>query len=223
MPSIVTVGTFDRGNIDDVTKILHEFDTEVAPQVAGLRRRQVYTYCDLYVHLQDWDVADEADAHRTITTDPRFQRLEEDLAAHFGECVATPDWDGPTDRPTASGFYLWPAEPLDNLEHLDCIVIVNTQRHEHIPEVSRLFADLDATDFPHKMGTLRRQIFLQRGIYLHIQDFRADGSHEAIGSAWKEADPRFLKIVDDLTPIVPPYNPAENSLATRFYHWAATS
>jgi len=52
------------------------------------------------------------------------------------------------------------AEQLDNLENAHCAVIVNTQHYEHIPEVKRLFAELNATDFPHKMGTLRRQMFL---------------------------------------------------------------
>lgn len=37
VPSIVTVGTFDRYNIAGLTKILQEFDREVAPQVARLR------------------------------------------------------------------------------------------------------------------------------------------------------------------------------------------
>src|SRR5262249_6542590 len=161
------------------------------------------------------------EAYRTIATDPRCTRLDERLSAYFGEYAAPESWDGPIDRPTATRFYLWPADHLDNLERTYSAVIVNTQRQEHIPEGSRLFAESDATDHPHKMGTLRRQIFLFRAIYLHIQDFADADSRKVISDAWTEADPRFLKLVDDLTKIIPPYNPEGGSLATRFYHWAA--
>lgn len=221
MPSIVTVGTFDSDDVADVTKILREFDGDVAPELRRLRRRQVFHYGDLYIHMQDWDAADEGEARRLAATDPRCVQLDERLSAYFGDHAPTEDWDGPVDRPAAERFYLWPAEQLDALERSFSAVIVNTQRQEHIPEVSRLFAESDATDIPQKMGTLRRQIYLWRGIYLHIQDFADTDSIKVISSVWTEGDPRFLQLVDDLTQLIPPYDPAGNSLATRFYHWAA--
>lgn len=220
MPSIVTVGTFDSSGVDDVTKILREFDGEVAPELPRLRRRQVFHYADLYIHMQDWDAADEAEARR-LAADPRCAQLDERLSAYFGDHAPTPDWDGPTDRPAAERFYLWPQEHVEDLEHCFSAVIVNIQRQEHIPEVSRLFAESDETDIPLKMGTRRRQIYLWRGIYLHIQDFADTDSIKVISSVWTEGDPRFLQLVDDLTRVIPPYDPTGNSLATRFYHWAA--
>jgi hypothetical protein len=222
MPSIVTVGNFDSDNAADVSKILQEFDEEIAPEFPQLRRRQIFTYCDLYIHVQDWDVDDASEVHRTLTTDPRCTRLDERLSAYFRGYTAPASWDGPIDHPTASRFYLWPGEHLENLEQTYSAVIVNTQLQEHIPEVSRLFAESDATDFPLKMGTLRRQIFLYRGIYLHMQDFADADSRQVIGAAWKEPDPGFLRLVDDLTKIIPPYNAEGGQLATRLYHWAAS-
>lgn len=198
MPSTVTLGTFDSDNVADVTKVLREFDGEVASELPQLRRRQVFSYSDLYVHMQDWDVADAAEAYRMTTTDPRCTRLNERLSAYFGEYTAAEDWDGPIDQPAAERFYLWPAEQLENLEQTYSAVIVNTQRQEHIPEVSRLFAESDATDIPQSMGTLRRQIYLWRGVYLHIQDFADADSIKAISAVWTDGDPRFLQLVDDL-------------------------
>ena len=221
MPSIVTVGTFDSDNVADVTKIFQEFDGEFAAELPQLRRRQVFYYSDLYVHMQDWDVADAAEAYRITTTDPRLVRLNDSLSTYFGDHAATEDWDGPIDRPTAERFYVWPAERLENLEQAYSAVIVNTQRQEHVPEVSRLFAESDATDIPRNMGTLHRQILLWRGIYLHIQDFAEPDAIKVISAVWTEGDPRFLQLVDDLTQLIPPYDPEGNSLATRFYHWAA--
>jgi hypothetical protein len=221
MPSIITVGTFDSDNVADVTKILREFDDEVASELPQLRRRQLFYYSDLYVHMQDWDVADLDEAYRIITTDPRCTRLNEHLSTYFGGYAAAEDWDGPHDQSRVERFYVWPAERLENLEQTYSAVIVNTQRREHIPEVSRLFAESDATDIPHKMGTLRRQLCLWRGVYLHIQDFAEADSIKVISEVWTEGDPRFLQLVDDLTQIIPPYDPEGNSLATRFYHWAA--
>ena len=62
MPSTVTVGTFDSENVSDVARILKEFDSDAASQLPELRRRQLFSYSDLYVHMQDWDVADTAEA-----------------------------------------------------------------------------------------------------------------------------------------------------------------
>ncbi|MBT2206907.1 MULTISPECIES: TcmI family type II polyketide cyclase [Actinomadura] len=221
MPSTVAVGTFDSDDIPDVKKIFQEFDGEVASELPQLRRRQVFTYSDLYIHLQDWDVADAAEAYQAATTDPRCARLNERLSAYFGDYTATDEWDGPHDQREAERFYLWPAERLENLEQTYSAIIVNKQLREHIPEVARLFAESDATDIPQSMGTLRRQIYLWRGVYLHIQDFSDSNSIEAISKVWTDGDPRFLQLVDDLTRIIPPYDPNSHSLATRFYHWTA--
>ena len=45
-------------------------------------------------------------------------------------------------------------------------------------DVAKLFADFDATEMPHLMGTRRRQLFSYRGLYFHLQDFDADDGGE---------------------------------------------
>jgi hypothetical protein len=189
----------------------------VSPRITELRRRQLYTYCGLYIQIQDWAVPDEPAAIARLTGDEQLTELDGRLGHLFHPFDDRAD---PSGVPVAQRFYLWPGEQLDRLEQVHAGVIVNRMETSAIPEVSRLFAELDATDFPVRMGTLRRQIYLYHGVYLHIQDFEKQDSKEVIGDAWKEADPRFLKIVQDLTPLVPPYDASGGQLATRVYHWA---
>jgi len=91
-------------------------------------------------------------------------------------------------------------------------------------EVAKLFADFDATEMPHRMGTRRRQLFAYRGLYFHLQDFDEDNGGALIEEA--KADPRFIGISDDLKPFIEAYDPATwrspaDAMATRFYRWEA--
>ncbi|MBD0744654.1 MULTISPECIES: TcmI family type II polyketide cyclase [unclassified Streptomyces] len=89
-------------------------------------------------------------------------------------------------------------------------------------DVAKLFAEFDATEMPHRMGTLRRQLFSYRGLYFHLQDFDADNGGELIEAA--KNDPRFIGISNDLKPFIQAYDPATwrspaDAMATRFYNW----
>jgi cyclase len=91
-------------------------------------------------------------------------------------------------------------------------------------DVARLFAEFDATDMPHRMGTRRRQLFAFNGLYFHLQDFEEDNGGELIQGA--KDDPRFVQISDDLKPFIDPYDPATwrspaDAMAQRFYRWQA--
>ncbi|CAL9310356.1 MULTISPECIES: TcmI family type II polyketide cyclase [unclassified Streptomyces] len=91
-------------------------------------------------------------------------------------------------------------------------------------DVARLFADFDATEMPHRMGTRRRQLFHYRGLYFHLQDFDSDDGSRRIEEA--KTDPRFVRISEDLKPHIEAYDPATwrspaDAMATRFYHWEA--
>jgi cyclase len=91
-------------------------------------------------------------------------------------------------------------------------------------DVARLFAEFDGTDMPHKMGTRRRQLFSYRGLYFHLQDFDSEDGGERIEAA--KADPRFVRISDDLKPYIAAFDPAtwrspKDAMAERFYHWSA--
>lgn len=92
-------------------------------------------------------------------------------------------------------------------------------------QVARLFADFDATEMPHLMGTRRRQLFSYKGLYLHLQDFDDDNGGELIEKA--KTDPRFVRISDDLKPFIEAYDPATwrspvDAMADRFYSWGAS-
>ncbi|MFI9808907.1 TcmI family type II polyketide cyclase [Streptomyces sp. NPDC052301] len=89
-------------------------------------------------------------------------------------------------------------------------------------EVARLFGAFDATEMPHRMGTRRRQLFMYKGLYFHLQDFDDDNGGELIEEA--KADPRFVRISDDLKPFIEAYDPATwrspaDAMAQRFYTW----
>ncbi|MEV6840683.1 TcmI family type II polyketide cyclase [Streptomyces sp. NPDC051133] len=89
-------------------------------------------------------------------------------------------------------------------------------------EVARLFGAFDETEMPHRMGTRRRQLFMYKGLYFHLQDFDDDNGGELIEEA--KADPRFVRISDDLKPFIEAYDPATwrspaDAMARRFYTW----
>lgn len=93
-------------------------------------------------------------------------------------------------------------------------------------DVADLFAEFDATDMPHRMGTRRRQLFAFNGLYFHLQDFDEDNGGELIQGA--KDDPRFVRISDDLQPFIDPYDPATwrspaDAMARRFYRWQASA
>jgi cyclase len=89
-------------------------------------------------------------------------------------------------------------------------------------EVAQLFSAFDQTDMPHQMGTRRRELFSYQGLYFHLQDF--DGEHGGERILQARADPRFIKISNDLKAYIEAYDPATwrspaDAMATRFYHW----
>jgi len=89
-------------------------------------------------------------------------------------------------------------------------------------DVAKIFADFDNTDMPHRMGTLRRQLFSYQGLYFHLQDFAEDNGGERIAGA--REDVRFKQISADLKPFMRAYDPETwrspaDAMATRFYTW----
>ncbi|MDQ2835911.1 MAG: TcmI family type II polyketide cyclase [Actinomycetota bacterium] len=93
-------------------------------------------------------------------------------------------------------------------------------------DVAQLFAQFDATQMPHLMGTRRRQLFTYRGLYFHLQDFDEDNGGARIEQA--KSDPRFVQISEDLKPSIGAYDPATwrspaDAMAARFYLWEASA
>ncbi|WP_158678600.1 TcmI family type II polyketide cyclase [Streptomyces sulphureus] len=175
-----------------------EFDATGEAKAAGLLRRQLFSYHDLLIQASDVTDADD------VTVPAPRDSLEAE----------------------ATLFYRWDGEPTAPGQPLHSTVIVNRMDPAVIPKVSALFAELDATDFPHHMGTRRRQLFSLDGVYFHLQDFTTSDGYALIDQAWKEADPRFIKICRELEPLVKVYDPTSwrstaDQVATRVYRWEA--
>ncbi|MET8769384.1 TcmI family type II polyketide cyclase [Streptomyces sp. NPDC004658] len=91
-------------------------------------------------------------------------------------------------------------------------------------DVARFFQQFDETEMPHIMGTRRRELFLYKGLYFHLQEFDTDNGGELIEEA--KTDPRFVKISEDLKPYIEAYDPATwrspaDAMAKSFYRWEA--
>ncbi|MFI7015943.1 TcmI family type II polyketide cyclase [Streptomyces sp. NPDC050164] len=95
-----------------------------------------------------------------------------------------------------------------------------------IDDVGALFAEFDRTEMPHRMGTLRRQLFSYQGLYFHLQDFASQDGSERIAEA--RSHPLFTRISDDLKKHITAYDPETwrspaDAMAQRFYHWEQES
>jgi cyclase len=109
---------------------------------------------------------------------------------------------------------------------MDSTLIVARMDDTSRASVANLFAEFDATEMPHIMGTRDRQLFTFRGLYFHVQSFDTDNGAEQIEKA--KTDPRFVRISNDLKPFIEAYDPATwrspaDAMATRFYHWTASA
>ncbi|MFF1511619.1 TcmI family type II polyketide cyclase [Streptomyces sp. NPDC058326] len=102
-------------------------------------------------------------------------------------------------------------------------LIVARMNPESAQQVAELFRDFDGSELPHRMGTLRRQLFMYKGLYFHLQDFADDQGGASIEAA--KTDPRFVQISSDLKPFIEAYDPAwktpSDAMAQRFYSWSA--
>lgn len=92
-------------------------------------------------------------------------------------------------------------------------------------DVAQRFSEFDQTEMPHRMGTLRRQLFAFHGLYFHVQDFASADGGERIEEA--KNDERFVAISADLAKHITAYDPEtwrspSDAMASQFYHWSAT-
>ncbi|HEX4831800.1 MAG TPA: TcmI family type II polyketide cyclase [Trebonia sp.] len=186
-------------------RLFGEFDESGMSRHLGVRRRQLFTFNDLLIHVQDFD-------------------HEPGEGTVFQPGTAYSPFDAHATR-----FYTWAGRPAATTPAvtstaLYSTVIVGRMDEARTAEVCQVFSELDSTDFPGKMGTRRRQLYLCRDVYLHVQHFTQPSGTELIDQAWLEADPRFIKACQELMAIIPPYEPRAwtvptDSVATRFYQW----
>ncbi|MFB7297721.1 TcmI family type II polyketide cyclase [Streptomyces rubiginosohelvolus] len=105
-------------------------------------------------------------------------------------------------------------------------LIVARMLPESAEHVAKLFADFDATEMPHRMGTRRRELFSYQGLYFHLQDFEGEEGHQGIEAA--RSHPLFQGISADLSEHITAYDPETwrspaDAMARRFYRWEQSS
>ncbi len=226
MHSVVFVGTMGADAAPAVSDLFARFDASDLPLQAGVHKRQMYTYHDLHINVVDFTREPDAAQIEFLKTDPRVVTHQRKLNA-----LVTPlrpdSWRGAADS-AAAPFYLWQRRGWEDADagSRHSTIVVNRMDQGARQEVATLFAGLDATDFPYRMGTHRRQLFTHHGVYFHIQDFPEENGKAVIAEAWKEKDPRFVEICRELDPYMTVYDPATwrstaDQIATRFYHWQA--
>ncbi len=71
----------------------------------GTRRRELFSYRDLYIHLQDFDGDTGGSNILEARSDPLFIQISADLKAHLW-AYDPPNWRSPADA-MATRFYHW--------------------------------------------------------------------------------------------------------------------
>lgn len=226
MQSVVFVGRMVEGTAPEIAALFAKFDASDLPIRANVRRRQMYTYYDLHINVLDFHGEPDAEKIEALKAGPQVaehQRKLDELVSP----LRPESWRSVADT-AAMPFYLWRQDgwlPATDASH--STIVVNRMDSSSIPKVSALFAELDATDFPSRMGTRRRQLFTHHDVYFHLQDFPDVDGKAVIAGAWKERDPRFIRICEELDPFMTVYDPATwrstaDQVATPFYHWEPT-
>jgi cyclase len=91
----------------DVARLFEEFDKTDMPHRMGTRRRELFTYHDLYIHMQDFGQETGGQNILDARSDPLFIKISADLKAHL-QAYDPPNWHSPADA-MASRFYHWEA------------------------------------------------------------------------------------------------------------------
>ncbi len=112
MQSTLIIGRF-RPDVPsaeaEVAGLFEAFDRTDMPHRMGTRRRELFTFHGLYVHMQDFD--DGTNNSKQILdarSDARFVQISADLKA-FLEAYDPATWRSPADA-MANRFYHWEAQ-----------------------------------------------------------------------------------------------------------------
>jgi cyclase len=92
----------------DVAQIFAESDRTDLPRIAGVRRRELYSLGDVYIHLLETD-RPGGSALADARGQREFQRVSERLTPFIAPYLAT--WTSPKDA-VAEQFYSWTADDL---------------------------------------------------------------------------------------------------------------
>nr|WP_221219898.1 TcmI family type II polyketide cyclase [Prauserella isguenensis] len=96
----------DRRSLADIGRIFAESDATNLPHRLGVRRRSLFHYRDLYLHLIDAD-APVLGPLEQVRDDPDFQEVNERLSTFV--TPYSPEWRTAGDA-MANEFYTWSSE-----------------------------------------------------------------------------------------------------------------
>lgn len=106
MHSSLIVARMELGSAPEVARLFGAFDQTEMPHRMGTRRRQLFEFCGLYFHLQDFDTDNGAELIEEAKTDPRFVGISQELTPYI-EAYDPATWRSPADA-LANRFYDWP-------------------------------------------------------------------------------------------------------------------
>lgn len=195
--TIAMPGSNTAAHLDRLENLLAERERRIAWR-PGPGRVELFRYRDLLIRISQG-----AAVHHSSS--------EDRLAARFCARLTRP-----------APFYTWRPETVIPADEVFSAIVVNRMAPRHRDRVAELFSRLDATDFPATMGTRVRRLYsVAPDVYLHVQEFAQADGLAVIDEAWRDSDPRFLQICEDLTPIVPAYDETctehEDHVAKRFF------
>ncbi|GHF18753.1 TcmI family type II polyketide cyclase [Streptomyces griseoluteus] len=92
------------GSARDIAKIFAESDRGELPHLVGVRRRSLFQFGDVYMHLVESD-SDPAPAIAKVAGHPEFRGISERLSAYVS-AYDPETWRSPKDA-MAERFYVW--------------------------------------------------------------------------------------------------------------------
>ncbi|MFD4791276.1 TcmI family type II polyketide cyclase [Streptomyces sp. NPDC058459] len=92
------------GSAQDIAKIFTESDRGELPHLVGVRRRSLFQFGDVYMHLVESD-SDPAPAIAKVAGHPEFRGISERLSAYVS-AYDPETWRSPKDA-MAERFYVW--------------------------------------------------------------------------------------------------------------------
>lgn len=98
------VAKLNTERLGDISELFTEFDRSHMPAKMGTVRRQLFTFHDLYFHLQDFEIEGGTSRIEAAKDDPAFKQISKDLRPFFEPY--DPNWQSPKDA-IANRFYHW--------------------------------------------------------------------------------------------------------------------
>jgi cyclase len=105
MHSTLIIGRMEPQFSTEVARLFGAFDQTDMPNRMGTRRRELFTFNGLYVHLQDFAGNHGQSNIQQARSDPRFVQISADLKPYI-EAYDPATWRSPADA-MASRFYHW--------------------------------------------------------------------------------------------------------------------